>query len=149
MFAELPQRKLGRGTGDFYNLLDQSSTRCSRGAQFVYSLDSRFGNSITIFPYNHSIFVSMALINRSEVISPLCFFRCCETIQVKLFFSRGVQATWSTRRFQVISWRQLQQLFEIISGQSFEKFFKQWITLPDISIRTVKRGKPAFPAHIV
>jgi len=56
-------------------------------------------------------------------------------------FQQGIQALWSTRRFQVTSWRQLQQLFEIISSQSLEKFFRQWIdqkTLPDISIRTIK-----------
>lgn len=69
------------------------------------------------------------------------FFSMLQDYLGETVFQQGIQALWSTRRFQVTSWQQLQQLFEIISGQSLEKFFRQWIdqkTLPNISIKTVK-----------
>ncbi|UJP05072.1 MAG: M1 family peptidase [Nitrosomonas sp.] len=43
-------------------------------------------------------------------------------------FNRSLQGLWASQRFKVISWRDIQKMFEIISGQPLEYFFSQWLT---------------------
>ncbi|TXI20660.1 MAG: M1 family peptidase [Nitrosomonas sp.] len=42
-------------------------------------------------------------------------------------FQRAVQGLWSTRRFKITSWQDIQKVFEIISGQHLDTFFTQWL----------------------
>jgi aminopeptidase N len=42
-------------------------------------------------------------------------------------FNRAIQALWQTQRFKVTSWRHLQNLFEMVSGQNLQTFFSQWL----------------------
>lgn len=52
-------------------------------------------------------------------------------------FQRGLQGLWTTRRFKTASWQDIRNMFEIVSGQSLEPFFSQWLNrsgAPAISI---------------
>ena len=42
-------------------------------------------------------------------------------------FQRSLQGLWATRRFKTASWQDIQNMFEIVSGQSLEPFFSQWL----------------------
>jgi aminopeptidase N len=56
-------------------------------------------------------------------------------------FQRALQGLWATQRFKVTSWQQVQKMFEIISGQSLDFFFDQWLNrsgAPAITIDEVK-----------
>ncbi len=56
-------------------------------------------------------------------------------------FQRAVQGLWSTRRFKITSWQDIQKVFEIISGQHLDAFFTQWLNrsgAPSIVINEAK-----------
>lgn len=58
-------------------------------------------------------------------------------------FQRALQGLWATRRFQITSWKEVQKIFELVSGQSLEPFFTQWLTrsgAPAIEIAEVKNS---------
>lgn len=58
-------------------------------------------------------------------------------------FQRALQGLWATRRFQITSWKEVQKIFELVSGQSLEPFFAQWLTrsgAPAIEIAEVKNS---------
>jgi hypothetical protein len=58
-------------------------------------------------------------------------------------FQRALQGVWATRRFKVTSWQDVQKIFELVSGQSLEPFFTQWLTrsgAPAIEIVEVKNS---------
>lgn len=42
-------------------------------------------------------------------------------------FQRGLQGLWTTHRFKITPWSDLQKMFEIVSGQSLQPFFSQWL----------------------
>lgn len=42
-------------------------------------------------------------------------------------FNHAIQALWQTQRFKITSWRHLQNLFEMVSGQELQTFFSQWL----------------------
>lgn len=78
------------------------------------------------------------------------FFSMLRDYLGETVFQQGIQALWSTRRFQITSWQQLQQLLEIISGRPLEKFFKQWIDqkgLPTLSIKEAKGESSTSDAY--
>lgn len=59
-------------------------------------------------------------------------------------FQRTIQGLWRTRRFKVTSWHDLQQMFEMISGQDLGPFFTQWLNhagAPEITITGAKKNK--------
>lgn len=54
-------------------------------------------------------------------------------------FQRGLQGLWTTHRFKITPWSDLQKMFEIVSGQSLQPFFSQWLEragAPAIAILT-------------
>jgi len=54
-----------------------------------------------------------------------------------VMFQRGLQGLWATHRFKITPWSDLQKMFEIVSGQSLQPFFSQWLErsgAPDIAI---------------
>ena len=56
-------------------------------------------------------------------------------------FQLSLQGLWSTRRFKVTSWQNVQKMFEMISGQPLEPFFDQWLNrkgAPDLAVIDVK-----------
>jgi hypothetical protein len=58
-------------------------------------------------------------------------------------FQRALQGVWATRRFKVTSWQDVQKIFELVSGQSLEPFFTQWLNrngAPAIEIVEVKNA---------
>lgn len=58
-------------------------------------------------------------------------------------FQRALQGLWTTRRFKVTSWQDVQKIFELVSGQSLESFFAQWLTrsgAPALEIAEVKNA---------
>jgi len=58
-------------------------------------------------------------------------------------FQRALQGLWTTRRFKVTSWQDVQKIFELVSGQSLESFFAQWLTrsgAPAIELTEVKNA---------
>lgn len=58
-------------------------------------------------------------------------------------FQRALMGLWTTRKFMVTSWRDVQKLFEMISGQNLQPFFTQWLErtgAPAIAISEAKRG---------
>lgn len=58
-------------------------------------------------------------------------------------FQRALQGLWATRRFQITSWKEVQKIFELVSGQSLEPFFTQWLNrngAPAIEIAEVKNS---------
>jgi len=58
-------------------------------------------------------------------------------------FQRALQGVWATRRFKVTSWQDVQKIFELVSGQSLEPFFTQWLNrngAPAIEIAEVKNA---------
>lgn len=81
-------------------------------------------------------------------------------------FQRALQGLWATRRFQITSWKEVQKIFELVSGQSLELFFTQWLTrsgAPAIEIAevknsaadsgyqlsiTLKQAEPAYQLHV-
>lgn len=90
--------------------------------------------SITI-PNTHNI------VEPTEKYKAAMFFLMLQDYLGETVFHQAIQALWTTRRFQVTSWQQLQQLFEIISGKDLEVFFNQWINrngIPNILIQNVK-----------
>ncbi|MBX3617441.1 M1 family metallopeptidase [Nitrosomonas sp.] len=55
-------------------------------------------------------------------------------------FQRGLQGLWTTHRFKITPWSDLQKMFEIVSGQSLQPFFSQWLEragAPAIAIASV------------
>ena len=59
-------------------------------------------------------------------------------------FQRGIQGLWTIRRFKVTAWQDLQKIFEMVSGQSLETFFTQWLNrsgAPAITLSGVKSSK--------
>ena len=81
-------------------------------------------------------------------------------------FQRSLQGVWATRRFKVTSWQDVQKIFELVSGQSLEPFFTQWLNrngAPAIEIVEVKnaaadsgynlsimlqQAEPAYQLHV-
>jgi len=58
-------------------------------------------------------------------------------------FQRGLMGLWTTRKFMITSWQDVQKLFEMISGQNLQPFFTQWLErtgAPAISISDAKAG---------
>ncbi|MDE2387984.1 MAG: M1 family peptidase, partial [Betaproteobacteria bacterium] len=58
-------------------------------------------------------------------------------------FQRALQGLWATRRFQITPWQEVQKIFELVSGQSLEPFFTQWLNrsgAPAIEIAEVKNA---------
>ncbi|MEI2767479.1 MAG: M1 family peptidase [Nitrosomonas sp.] len=98
----------------------------------------------TFVPGTHDIEES------AEKYKAAMFFLMLQDYLGEAIFQKAIQALWTTRRFQVTSWQQLQQLFEIISGQKLENFFNQWIHRngrPDISIQEVKGVSKSSDAY--
>ena len=58
-------------------------------------------------------------------------------------FQRVLQGLWATRRFQITSWKEVQKISEMVSGQSLEPFFTQWLNrsgAPAVEIAEVKNS---------
>lgn len=56
----------------------------------------------------------------------MLFFMLRDQLGEKIF-NRAIQALWKTQRFKVTSWRHLQNIFEMVSGQNLQTFFSQWL----------------------
>lgn len=57
-------------------------------------------------------------------------------------FQLSLQGLWSTRRFKVTSWQNVQKMFEMISGRPLEPFFDQWLNrkgAPALTVTDAKR----------
>lgn len=67
-------------------------------------------------------------------------------------FQRALQGLWATRRFQITSWRDVQKIFELVSGQSLEPFFAQWLDrsgAPALEIAEVKNAAADSGYHLL
>ncbi len=81
-------------------------------------------------------------------------------------FQRALQGLWTTRRFKITSWQEVQKLFEMVSGQNLQPFFNQWlqrtgapaITIGEVGNRatgsnhqltiTLKQSAPAYQLRV-
>ncbi len=81
-------------------------------------------------------------------------------------FQRALQGVWTTRRFKITSWQEVQKLFEMVSGQNLQPFFSQWlqrtgapaVTIEAVSNRetgsnhqltiTLKQSAPAYQLRV-
>ncbi len=129
---------------------EQLSTEQARNMRLTWIHDLALSSTKQDAPLSTFVPGTHNIEELTEKYKAAMFFLMLQDYLGETVFQQTIQALWTTRRFQVVTWQQLQQLFEIISGQKLENFFNQWIhrdDKPDISIQEAKGVTKSPDAH--